>query len=407
MSEKVSPELAELVTEASFATLESPLRNVKPGKKLQIGIPKETSLQENRVALKPASVGILVKNGHEITVESGAGITSNFKDNEYSEVGAQIVYDRKSIFSSHLIVKVQPPTLEELDLINQKSTVVSAFRGGLEVEGYLTKLLNRKVTAVGYEFLQDDEGGLPLVRAMSEIAGNATIPIAAEYLGNSNTGQGIILGGVTGVPPTKVVIIGAGTVAEYAARAAIGLGADVQIFDDHIYKLRRLKHAIGAQINSSTLDETTLTTALTSADVVIGAIRSENGQKLVITEEQVMGMKEGAVIIDVSIDQGGCVETSQLTTLKNPIFQKHGIVHYCVPNIASRVSKTASIAISNILTPILLKAGEAGGVEELLKSKIWFSRGVYAYKGYLTKLNLAKKYNLGFKDLDLLMAVGF
>lgn len=287
-------------------------------------------------------------------------------------------------------------------------TLISAIQLGNQKPDYLDALNRKKITALAFEFIQDKVGGMPIIRAMSEIAGNTVMSIASEYLNTANGGRGIILGGITGVPPTQVVIIGAGTVAEYAARAALGLGAEVKIFDNHIYKLRRIKHALGQQIYTSTIDTVTLADSLRHADVVIGALRAEKGRnRYVVTEEMVAEMKDESIIIDLSIDQGGCVETSELTTLKNPIFRSYGVIHYCVPNIASRVAHTATTALSNIFTPTILRAGEEGGMEDMIFAHAWFMNGVYTYKGSVTNQHIANKFGLKYKDLSLLMAARF
>jgi len=279
--------------------------------------------------------------------------------------------------------------------------------GHLKVES-LQALLKKKIISLAYEFIEDKVGGMPIVRAMSEIAGSSVLLIASEYLSTANNGKGVILGGITGVPPTKVVIIGAGTVAEFAARAALGLGADVQVFDNHLYKLRRIKHLLGQQIYTSTIDTITLGDTLKSADVVIGALRAEKGRaRHVITEDMVMQMKPDSLIIDLSIDQGGCVETSEITTLSKPVFRRHDVIHYCVPNVASRVAHTAANALSNIFTPTILRAGEEGGVEPMIFSHKWFMKGVYTYKGGLTNEHVARKFGLKHKNIELLMAARF
>lgn len=408
MTDTKKPGMAEAAREQAMYPLESPAR-IKEGKSsLQIGVPIETSLQENRVALKPESVEVLVQNGHEVVIETRAGESANFMDNAYSEAGAKIAYDHKEVLQSNIVLKVEPPTQYELEMLKTGGVLISAFQSGTQTSDFLVALGKKKITAIGYEFIEDKVGGLPLVRAMSEIAGSSVMLIAAELLSRTHEGRGVILGGVTGVPPTKVVILGAGTVAEYAARAAIGLGVDIQIFDNQIYKLRRLKHAIGHQVHTSTIDHVTLSKAVQEADVVIGAIRAEKGRnKVVVSEEMVSTMKPGSVVIDVSIDQGGCIETSRQTTLKDPTYKMYDVIHYCVPNIASRVSQTASIAVSNIFTPILMHIADAGGVEEMIFSNKGFMKGVYMYKGSLTNLYLARKFNLGYKDLSLLMAARF
>lgn len=396
---------AQLAKEQSLYPQEAPAKIRKGSNQLHIGIPKETSHQENRVSLKPEAVAVLVNNGHSVLVETGAGAKARYSDTEYSEAGAEITDDTKKVLLSDLLLKIEPPTLEEIEKMKAGGTLISAIQSGAQTADFVEALNRKRITGIAYEFLKDVAGGLPLVRAMSEIAGSAVLQIAGEYLTSPNDGQGVILGGVTGVPPTKVVIIGAGTVSEYAARAAIGLGVDIRIFDNHIYKLRRIKHALGHQVYTSTIDHAALMISLKNADVLIGALRPEKGRiQCVVTEEMVQQMKPGAVIVDVSIDQGGCIETSEITTHNNPVFRKYDVIHYCVPNIASRVARTASIAISNILTPILLDVGEEGGVDEMIYLNGWFRKGVYTYRGSLTNLALAKKFNLGYKDLNLLTA---
>jgi alanine dehydrogenase len=276
---------------------------------------------------------------------------------------------------------------------------------GKLTEEYIFAINRKKIIALAFEFIQDKVGGVPVVRAMSEIAGSTVLLIAAEYLSSANEGKGIILGGITGVPPTKIVILGGGTVAEYAARTAIGLGAEVKIFDRHLYKLRRLKYALGQPIYTSTIDTDILTEAIKQADVVIGALRAEEGRSgTVVTEEMVANMNANSVIIDVTIDQGGCFETSEMTTLRNPVFRKYDVIHYCVPNIASRVARTATTAFSHIFTPYLLEIGNSGGIDEMILTNKWFMKGVYAYKGSLTNAHIGKKFNIQHKELSLLIA---
>ncbi|MEQ8337407.1 MAG: alanine dehydrogenase [Cyclobacteriaceae bacterium] len=408
MADKMKSGFAELARNPKLYTQEAPMKKGKGHKALFIGVPKEISLQESRVALKPESVDVLTSNGHDVWVEASAGKSAHFSDHEYSEAGAKIVYSSKEVYQADIILKVEPPTDKEVNLLKQGATIFSAFQTGSQSREYIESLNRKKITAVGYEFIEDKVGGLPMVRAMSEIAGSTVMLIAAELLSNTNEGKGVILGGITGVPPTQVVILGAGTVAEYAARACIGLGVDIQVFDNHIYKLRRIKHALGQQIHTATIDNATISKALQNADVVVGAIRPEKGaSKCIVTEEMVSQMKPGSVIIDVGIDQGGCIETSEMTSHKRPTFRKYDVIHYCVPNIGSRVARTASLAISNIFTPIILHIGDIGGIDEMILSNKWFMKGVYTYRGSLTNLQLAKKFNLGFKDLNLLMAARF
>ena len=395
----------ETLAKASLATQEQMLEVKKKKNSFFIGLPKEISLQENRITLTPDAVALLVNNGHEIWLENKAGMGSKFTDQQYSEAGAKIVYSPQEVYKANFILKIEPPTAEEIEFMRPGQTLISAIQlGHLDPEN-LQLMLKKKITALAYEFIEDKVGGMPIIRAMSEIAGSTVMLIAAEYLSTANNGKGVLLGGITGVPPTKVVIIGAGTVAEFAARAALGLGADVQVFDNHLYKLRRIKHILGQQIYTSTIDTITLSETLKSADVVIGALRAEKGRaRHVVTEEMVSKMKPDSLIIDLSIDQGGCVETSEITTLKKPAFRKHDVIHYCVPNVASRVAHTATNALSNIFTPTILRAAEEGGIEEMIFSHNWFLKGVYTYKGSLTNESVARKFNMKHKNIELLLA---
>ncbi len=405
MKKHSSAEIAKLAKQVSLRPQESPLK-IKSGKHaLYLGIPKETALQEKRVALTPEAVALLVNNGLEVWVETGAGTLSKFSDNEYSEAGAIIKYSAKEVFEANIILKIEPPSLTEIGYMNHNITLLSAFQMGDQNVEYVKALNKKRVTAVAFELLEDKAEGMPVIRAMSEIAGSLAMLIATEYLSNVHGGKGILLGGITGVAPSKVVILGAGTVAEYAARIALGLGAEIQIFDNHIYKLRRIKHALGHLIYTSILDNVKLAKSLAEADVVIGAVRAEKGKiRCFIPEDMVMNMKPNSIIIDVSIDQGGCFETSRITSHERPTFVKHDVIHYCVPNLTSRVANTASTVLSNIFTPILLEIAEEGSVGEMIFCHQWFRRGVYAYNGSLSNIHIAKKFNMNHIDLSLLLA---
>lgn len=398
----------EALAKSALSTQEQ-MMPVKRGKhSFFIGLPKEVSLQENRISLTPDAVALLVNNGHEVWVETKAGLGSKFSDKQYSDAGAKIVYSPQEVYKAEVILKIEPPTLEEIDMMHPGQALISAIQLGHLKPDTIHALLKKRITALAYEFIEDKVGGMPIIRAMSEIAGSSVMLIASEYLSTASNGRGIILGGITGVPPTKVVIIGAGTVGEYAARAALGLGADVQIFDNHLYKLRRIKQLLGQQIYTSTIDTLTLSDTLRNADVLIGALRAEKGRtRHVVSEEMVTSMKPDSIIIDVSIDQGGCIATSEITTLGKPIYKKHDVIHYCVPNIASRVAHTAATALSNIFTPTILRAAEEGGVDKMIFSHKGFMKGVYTYSGGLTNESLARKFNMKHKNIELLMAARF
>lgn len=397
--------LKSLMKEGSLLPQEEMLAIGRKKGKLVIGIPRETTYQENRVALTPDAVQFLSSNGHRILVESKAGESSRFSDNDYSEAGAEIAYDKSEVFKAAIIIKVAPPSDEEIEMMPGNQTLISALQLTLHPKKTLVALMNKKITAVAWDYIQDEHQIFPVVRAMGEIAGNTSILIAAELLSNYKTGKGIMMGGVAGVQPTEVVILGAGTVGEYACRTAIGLGASVKVFDNSISKLRRLQNDIGQRIFTSVIQPKLLEKAIMRADVVIGAVRAPFGRTpCIVTENMVKGMKAGSVIVDVSIDQGGCFETSRVTNHTKPTFVEHDVIHYCVPNVASRVSRTASIALSNIFSPILLEMGEMGGTKEMIKRDPGFRAGVYVYKGKLTSEILGKVFDLPFKNIELLLA---
>jgi alanine dehydrogenase len=402
---KTSKELLASLTQTALMPQEEMLEVGRKKGKLFIGIPKEISFQENRVALVPDAVALLVNNGHRIVVETNAGKMANFQDHDYSEAGAQIVYSPEDVYKADIILKVAPPSPQEIEMMQQKQTLISALQLTVQPEDFIKQLMAKKITAIAFDWIKDQDGIYSVIRSMGEIAGGTSILIAAEYLSNVNNGQGAILGGISGISPTEVVILGAGTVGEFATRAALGLGASVKVFDNSIYKLRRLQSDIGTRIFTSVIQPRVLAKHLKTADVVIGAIRASTGRTpCVVSESMVSEMKVGSVIIDVSIDQGGCFETSEVTNHSKPVFRKHGVIHYCVPNIASRVSRTASYALSTIFAPILLNIGEEGGVENMLRRDEGVRNGIYVYNGVLTSQVLGEMFKLPYKDINLFMA---
>ena len=396
---------SEFFTEGQYETEVETLAISGRSKSLTIGIPKEIILSEHRVALVPHSIRTLAGYGHKVIIESGAGLKSNFSDHVYSESGAQISYSKEEVFKSQVLVKIAPPTSEEIDLMHPDQILISPLQLPVLKDDYLEKLKSKRITALAMEYLQSEDGNYPIVRIMSEIAGTCAILTAAEYLNNTREGgKGLLLGGVSGVPPAKIVILGAGVVAESAIKVAFGLGASVRVFDNDITKLMRLQNSVGRHLHTSSINPVYLAYQLTSADVVIGAIHSKSGRTpIIISEEMVSKMKEGSVIIDVSIDQGGCIETSRMTTLENPSFIKHGVIHYCVPNIASKVSRTASLAVSNIITLLLLKMGSGLHFDNILYENHGIRNGCYTYKGCITNEYLSKRFGMKYTSLELLM----
>ncbi len=390
-------------TEHQLLPQEERLEIFKQKGELFIGIPKEISYQEKRVCLTPDAVNALVANGHRILIEAKAGEAANFTDREYSEAGATITSDTKKVFSCPIVLKVEPPSLDELKLINPQTILISALQIKTQCKEYFEELAKKRVTAIAFEFIKDEDGNYPAVRALSEIAGIASILIASELMNNATVGNGLMFGNISGVPPIEVVILGAGTVGEFAARSALGLGAGVKVFDNSITRLRNIQTNLGRPLYTSTMQPKNMFKALKRCDVLIGAIRSTNRSPIVVSETMVENMKKGAVLIDVSIDMGGCIETSEVTSHENPTFIKHGVIHYCVPNIPSRYSRTASVSISNIFTPYLLKIGEDGGLENSLRFDRGLRNGLYFYHGILTNKSVADWFGLSYRDINLLI----
>src|SRR6202166_99056 len=404
MSSELYSGFSDIARQAMMQPLESMLEVKNKKNKLYIGIPKEISFQENRIPLTPLSVALLINNGHEVMLESNAGQAANFSDKDYSEQGAHIVYDTKKLYEADIIIKIAPPTLGEIEMMKPGQILISALQLSTLKAESLHALMNKRITALCFEHMRDEGGSLSVVRAMSEIVGATSILIAAEYLSNIFDGKGLMLGGITGVPPTEIVILGAGTVGEYATRTAISLGAEVKVFDPSIYKLRRLQNNIGSRVFTSVVQPIVLEKAITTCDVAIGAMRAEDGRSpCIVTETTVSKMKPNSVIIDVSIDQGGCFETSEITNHTHPVFRKYDVIHYCVPNIASRVARTATYALTNIFSPILLDIGEKGSLKNVIWQKSGLREAVYIYQGHLTSKYIGERFNIPCKDLDLLI----
>ncbi|OIQ37868.1 MAG: alanine dehydrogenase [Bacteroidetes bacterium MedPE-SWsnd-G1] len=370
---------------------------------LFIGVPKESSAQEKRVCLTPDAVSALTQHGHKVVIESGAGLGSNFTDIEYSEAGAKISNDIKEAFGCNIVLKVGPPTYDEIDMMHPQSVLFSALQLKTQTKKYFKSLASKRITAVAFDFIRDDQGTYPVVKSLSEIAGIASILMASEIMSSHEHGNGLLLGNISGVPPTDVVILGAGTVGEFAARSALGLGARVKVFDNSLSKLRHIQRSLGSLIYTSTIQPKTLQKSLMRCDIAIGAIRGKTRSPIIVTEDMVEKMKPGSVIVDVSIDRGGCFETSEVTSHKKPTFEKHGVIHYCVPNIPSKYSRTSSVSISNIFTPYLLNIAEEGGFENAVRFNKSLQKGMYFYHGILTNKSVADWFNLPFRDINLLI----
>ncbi|MGD2034384.1 MAG: alanine dehydrogenase [Bacteroidales bacterium] len=377
----------------------------KKQKKLIIGIPKEDHDYEKRVSLTPEAVEVLINNGHDVLIETKAGDGSNYSNKDYSEHGAFIVDTRKQALGADIVLKVAPFNDEDIEHLKGNQVVFSSLHINQQSHDYIKKLMNKKVTCIACEYIQNEFGHYPVLQSMSAISGNAAIMIAAELLSNTSGGKGIILGGISGITPTEVVIIGAGTAAEFAARAALGMGAFVKVFDTSVQKLEELQRNIGLRLHTSIFHPQVLMRTLKSADVLIGAVTlHDSGPRFFVTEEMVKKMKKGSVVIDLSVDQGGCIETSEYRSLREPVYKKQDVIHYSVPNVPSRVARTASIAISNIISPLMLEMGNVGGIKPLLKGKKGLRQGVYIYNGILTSELIGNRFEIPYKEIDLLMA---
>ncbi|MCX6288254.1 MAG: alanine dehydrogenase [Bacteroidetes bacterium] len=374
-------------------------------KPLMIGIPKEIAFQENRIGLIPEAVSVLVANGHEVLMEHNAGEGSRYSDMDYSEAGAKIVFDKEEVYKCPILVKTAPPVEADLPFLQMNQTIISPLHLTALEKGLMEKLMAKKITALAIENIKDENQNYPILRSMGEITGSAVMLIAGQYLSNFNQGKGVLLGGISGVPPTKVVIIGADIIGEFATRNALALGASVKVFDNNVSRLQRLQNNLGQRIWTSVLEPKILAKQLKTCEVAVGALRNDFSRApIVVTEDMVAAMRPGSIIIDVAIDRGGCFETSELTNHENPIRIKHGVIHYGVPNIPSGFARTASQAISNVLMPLLVQIGDLGGLSEIIWQQVQLREGIYLYKGALTDIYISEKFNLKYTDLNLLIA---
>ncbi len=400
-------ELKPLDTEQiGLKTLEQHIIRSNNNVSLKIGLPKEITNEEARISLTPSGVAILKANGHHIIMEKDAGTAANFSDMEYAEAGAEIVSGAQEVYRrAEIIIKVAPVSENEFELLQNGQTVISAIHFGAQTEKYIRTFLNKSITGIGYEFIQGTDGEFPIVRMMHEITGTMAVQVAAHYLESRSHGKGVLLGGVSGVPPASVVILGAGIIGEYAARAALGYGAQVYALDTNLKALRQLDEALNRRIVTTVANEQYISAAVKSADVIIGAAMVEGSRAPCwVTEMMVAGMKPGSVIVDTVIDQGGCVETSRLTSHSNPVFKEYDVTHYCVPNMPAMVAHTATYALNNVLVPYIISIGDAGGIRESLWQNSALRNGTYTYRNRLTKKPLADMFDLEHRDIDILLA---
>ncbi|WP_350288615.1 alanine dehydrogenase [uncultured Croceitalea sp.] len=382
---------------------EETLEVLKQKGELFIGLPKENQFQEKRICLTPDAVNAITAHGHRVLIETGAGEGANYSDLDYTNAGAEITKDTKKVFACPIVLKVEPPTLAEINMLNPQTIVISALQIKTQNKEYFEELAKKRITAIAFEYIRDEDGKYPAVRSLSEIAGISSILVASELMAATNKGNGLMFGNISGVPPVEVVIIGAGTVGEFAARSALGLGANIKVFDNSITKLRNIQTNLNQTVYTSTIQPKNLLKALKRCDVAIGATRGQDRSPVVVSNSMVENMKKGAVIIDVSIDTGGCFESSEVTTHAKPTVEKYGVIHYGVPNIPSRYPRTSTISISNIFTPYLLKLGEDGGLEHSLRFDKGLRNGLYMYHGILTNKSVGDWFNLSYNDINFLI----
>ncbi len=394
------------ISKTGLLPKEEKLEQKQKQKKYKIGIPKEIHNNESRVPLTPFAVDLLVKNGHKVIIQSNAGSSANFSNEDYKKYGAEITKSLDDILKADIIVKIMPLTINEIKKLRGNQILISNLHLANSTKEYFDLLIKKQITAIAYEYIKDTNNCFPIVRSMSDIAGRTSVLIAAEYLSNVHNGKGEMLGGITGINPTEVIIIGAGTAGASATRTALGLGAFVKVFDISINKLNRLKNSFSQQVFTALYQPRVLELAIKTADVVIGAVKYiDEKHQFFVTEEMIKKMKKNSVVVDISIDQGGCIETSKLTTHSNPVFVKHDVIHYCVPNIPARVARTATYAISNIITPFILQIGYNQDIRTFAKENIDYLKSFYLYKGTLINKFIAEKFNLDYKDLELLFFV--
>jgi alanine dehydrogenase len=388
----------------AFMPKEEQLETAVKNRRITIGVAADRQENEKRVALTPEAVGQLVESQNEVIVQKGAGLAANYTDKDYSENGAIITDSPSEVFSADAVIKVSPFTVKDAEYLKGNQAILSCLNVFMLNEDTLRCLIRKKVTAIAFERIRDHNGEMPYIESMSEISGITSLLIASEYLSNLHGGKGVLLGGISGVTPTEVVILGANTAGESAARAALGLGSVVKVFDNSLPKLRRFQSSLGQRLQTSVFHPQVLKKALKSADVLIGAMELEEMRPVYhVTEDMIRSMKKGAVVIDLS-NNGGCIETTECRIQKDPVYERAGRIHFSSWNLPSRVARTASIALSNIFSPLLQSMADAGGMNQLLKFDQGIRKGAYLYNGILTNPTLGLKFGIISKDLDLLIS---
>ncbi len=366
---------------------------------MSVGLLKETTVGERRVALTPTSVRRLVEKGHRVVVEHDAGARSHLPDSAYAAAGAQIAFTPVEVIDrSELLVKVERPALTEFEQFHSHQAVMAFMHMAVARRQDVLLALDKALTTIGFEVIETADGRLPVLEPISEIAGQMAVAVAGHLLRSTSGGRGILLGGAPGIPPASVVILGAGVVGTWAARSALSIGAVTTVLDNDLVKLRRLHLAAPGAITRFA-DVDLLGEAIAGADVVIGAVLLHGERTpLLVSRAMVESMRPGTVIVDLSIDQGGCFETGRPTTLDDPVFVHKGVLHYCVPNLTADIAHTASAALAQACLPFVLDFA-AGGVEAALSRRPELARGVYTFDGHCTHAAVAERWQVPFCDL--------
>ena len=369
---------------------------------MRIGIPKETHFEEKRVALAPAGVDTLIKSGHTVFIQTDAGSGCHFTDEEYRNVGATIVYSLEEVIQrAELIVTITSLSADEVELLDDNQIVFAFHHLSVGKKLIVDKLIEKKITAISYELIEKNDE-LPILQSMSEIAGQLAVQMGERYLGSDfEHGRGILMGGITGVAPAAVVILGAGVVGLNAARTALGRGAQVIVLDRDLRRLRRIENTLSKNITTVVANPYTIARGVKFADLFVGAIQIK-GEKAphLVTEEMVKSMKKGSVIVDVAVDQGGCVETSRPTTLSEPVFIENGVIHFCVPNIPAMVSRTASFGLTNASLEYIMKIAD-NGLSNAVLGDTGLANGICTYNGYCSNEIVAETFNLEYRRLHI------
>jgi len=362
---------------------------------MNIGVINESSKIENRAALSPSGVSLLVERGHSVYIQAGAGLKSGYSNEEYSSQGAQIVFTKEEVFGrSDLVLNISPLDDEECQLVKKNQILFGFHHLAVAHKKKVQELLSKKVSMIGYEIVQDDDMTLPFLESLSEIAGQMCLVISGHYLQTSQSGRGIVIGGVVSVPPASAVIVGSGVLARSAIKAMLGAGAHTIALGTRMNRLRELEEMTSGRVITLFASKYNLARMVKVADILIGAVlRPGEKAPVMITKEMVKSMKKGSVIIDLAIDQGGCIETSRPTTLELPTYEEEGVIHYCVPNITSSVSRTSTKVLSNLVTSYVIEIAETG-IERALENNPSLQRGVYLHQGKIVKKKIAERFGM-------------